>query len=103
TGTEITAHTWNAVGRLKGRDAVLAESAILLTAHLDHLGGNGPGADPIFNGADDDASGSAAVLELAEALAKGKRPKRTVIFAWFGSEEAGGYGARYFVERPPVP
>ncbi len=76
---------------------------ILLTAHLDHLGGNGTGADKIFNGADDDASGSAAVLELAEALAKGKRPKRTVIFAWFGSEEAGGYGARYFVERPPVP
>jgi Zn-dependent M28 family amino/carboxypeptidase len=43
------------------------------------------------------------VLELAEALANGKRLKRTVIFAWFGSEEAGGYGARYFVERPPVP
>ena len=103
TGTEVKAHTWNAVGRLKGRDAVLAESAVLLTAHLDHLGGNGPGADPIFNGADDDASGSAAELELAEALAKGKRPKRTIIFAWFGSEEAGGYGARYFVERPPLP
>jgi Zn-dependent M28 family amino/carboxypeptidase len=81
----------------------MSNDAILLTAHLDHLGGNGAAADKIFNGADDDASGSAAVLELAEALAKGKRTKRTLIFAWFGSEEAGGYGARYFVERPPVP
>ena len=102
-GTEVASHTWNAVGRLTGRDAAMTNDVILLTAHLDHLGGNGTGADKIFNGADDDASGSAAVLELAEALAKGKRPKRTVIFAWFGSEEAGGYGARYFVERPPVP
>ena len=103
TGSDVKSHTWNAVGRLTGRDAAAADQVILLTAHLDHLGGNGTGADPIFNGADDDASGSAAVLELAEALAKGKRPKRTIVFAWFGSEEAGGYGARYFVERPPAP
>ena len=95
--------TWNALGQLKGSDAALAGSVVLLTAHLDHLGGNGPDADPIFNGADDDASGSTAVLALAEALATGTRPKRTLMFAWFGSEEAGGYGARYFVERPPVP
>ena len=59
--------------------------------------------DTIFNGADDDASGSVAVLELAEQLAKGRRPKRTVIFAWFGSEESGGYGARHFIDAPPVP
>jgi aminopeptidase YwaD len=103
SGTEVKGQTWNAVGRLKGRDAAMANDVVLLTAHLDHLGGNGTGADPIFNGADDDASGSTALLELAEALAKGKRPKRTVVFAWFGSEEAGGYGARYFVERPPAP
>ncbi len=50
----------------------MVNEVILLTAHLDHLGGNGTGADQIFNGADDDASGSAAVLELAEALAKGQ-------------------------------
>jgi Peptidase family M28 len=103
TGSEVTSHTWNAVGQLKGSDASMAGEVILLTAHLDHLGGAGTGADKIFNGADDDASGSAAVLELAEELAKGKRPKRTLMFAWFGSEEAGGYGARYFVARPPVP
>ena len=82
---------------------------ILLTAHLDHLGNRPPaagapaGGDTIFNGADDDASGSVAVLELAEALSKGRRPKRTVIFTWFGSEESGGYGAGHFLEHPPVP
>jgi Zn-dependent M28 family amino/carboxypeptidase len=59
--------------------------------------------DRIYNGADDDASGSIAVLTLAEALAKGPRLKRTLVFAWFGSEEVGGYGARYFVEKPVVP
>ena len=101
-------HTWNAVGKLSGRDTRQAADAILLTAHLDHLGNRAPrpgaaAADTIFNGADDDASGSVAVLELAEALSKGRRPKRTIIFAWFGSEEAGGYGATHFLEHPPVP
>lgn len=99
----ITAYTWNAIGQLKGSDPAAAADVILLTAHLDHLGARGTGPDPIYNGADDDASGSVAVLELAETLARGPRPKRTVMFAWFGSEEAGGYGARLFVERPPVP
>jgi Zn-dependent M28 family amino/carboxypeptidase len=58
--------------------------------------------DNIFNGADDDASGSTAVLELAEALATGK-PKAHGSFRLFGSEEIGGWGARYFQEHPPVP
>ena len=44
-----------------------------------------------------------AVLELMEALATGTRPKRTLMFTWFGSEESGGYGARFFIDRPPVP
>jgi hypothetical protein len=95
--------TWNALGQLKGSDPRMADEVILLTAHLDHLGVRGTGPDTIYNGADDDASGSTAVLELAEALAKGPRPKRTVVFAWFGSEEAGGFGARHFLEVPPVP
>ena len=98
--------TWNAIGRLTGRDPVLAKEVILLTAHLDHLGNRSSskaGEDTIHNGADDDASGCVAVLELMEALASGTRPKRTVVFTWFGSEESGGYGARSFINRPPVP
>jgi hypothetical protein len=96
-------HTWNALGQLVGTDRSRSHEVILLTAHLDHLGVRGTGPDTIYHGADDDASGTTAVLELAEALAKGSRPKRTVIFAWFGSEEAGGFGARHFVNDPPVP
>jgi Peptidase family M28 len=105
----VIAHTWNALGRLTGRTKTRADEVILLTAHLDHLGNralaNAPesGPDTIFNGADDDASGSVAVLELAEALAKGRRPRRTIVFAWFGSEESGGAGASRFIDAPPVP
>ena len=95
--------TWNAIAQLKGRDPSLSADVILLSAHLDHLGIRGTGPDTIFNGADDDASGSTAVLELAQAIASGPRPKRTVMFAWFGSEEAGGFGARDFLAHPPVP
>ena len=100
----IEAVTTNVIGILRGSDPKLSKETILLSAHLDHLGvrANMPG-DNIFNGADDDASGVTAVLELAEALAKGEKPKRTVVFALFGSEEIGGYGARYFQEHPPVP
>lgn len=100
-------NTWNAIGRLPGSDRSRASEVILLSAHLDHLGsrlaGAAAGADTIYNGADDDASGCVAVLQLAEALARGPRPHRTIIFTWFGSEEAGGHGARWFIERPPVP
>jgi Zn-dependent M28 family amino/carboxypeptidase len=76
----------------------------MLSAHLDHLGVNESlSGDKIFNGADDDASGCVAVLELARALAAGKRPRRTIYFVCFGSEERGGYGARYFSSHSPVP
>lgn len=97
--------TWNAIATLPGSDPKLKGEVILLTAHLDHLGmlrvpKNG---DSIFNGADDDASGTTAVLNLARMLAAGKPPKRTVVFALFGSEELGGYGARGFLAHPPVP
>ena len=100
--TTAPGRTYNALGQLKGSDPTMAAQVILLTAHLDHLGVRSGAADPIFNGADDDASGSTAVLELAEAIAKGPRPKRTVMFAWFGSEESGGFGARDFLEHPLV-
>jgi len=100
--------TWNALGMLRGSDPTAAKEVILLTAHLDHLGlGNPVNGDGIFNGADDDASGTTAVLELARALSEnakqGSRPKRTILFVLFGSEELGGYGNAYFLEHPPVP
>ena len=101
-----TSHTWNAMGRLTGSSPADATDVILLSAHLDHIGSRpsaDPKADTINNGADDDASGSVAVLELAEALAMGPRPKRTIVFAWFGSEESGGFGARHFIDVPPMP
>ena len=100
-----TGSTWNAVGRLTGSEPTPARDVIVLSAHLDHLGARAPvpGTDTIYNGADDDASGMVAVMMLAEALAKGLRPKRTLVFALFGSEERGGFGAGYFVDLPVVP
>jgi len=96
------AATWNVIGVLRGSDP--NGEAIMLSAHLDHLGTNEGGTgDIIFNGADDDASGCVAVLEMARALASGKRPRRTVYFICFGSEERGGHGARYFIDHSPVP
>ncbi len=98
------ATTTNVVAIIPGTDRKLAKETILLSAHLDHLGvREGMTGDNLFNGADDDASGVVAVLEIAEALAKGKKPKRTVVFALFGSEEIGGWGARHFQEHPPMP
>ena len=99
--------TWNTLALLRGTDAgpapVAVKEVILLTAHQDHLGvGNPVNGDSIFNGADDDASGTTAVLELARALSKGPRPKRSILFVLFGSEELGGYGNQYFLDHPPV-
>src|SRR5215831_7583411 len=80
--------TRNVIGILPGRDPNLKNQVILLTAHLDHLGiGKPVDGDNIYNGADDDASGCVAVLELALVLSQGPRPRRTVIFTFFGSEE----------------
>jgi len=82
----------------------LKDQIILLTAHMDHLGAGKPvDGDNIYNGADDDASGCVAVLQLARALAHEKAPKRTVLFVFFGSEETGGQGNQYFLQHPPVP
>lgn len=98
-----TSFTWNAVGKITGSDPSSADSVIVLSAHLDHVGERGDGPDRVYNGADDDASGTVAVLELARALAAGPGTRRTVIFALFGSEEAGGFGAGYFVDLPVIP
>jgi Peptidase family M28 len=102
--SEEKGYTWNTIGILRGGDPSLQHAAILFSAHLDHLGiGTPVNGDEIYNGADDDASGTAAVLEIARVLGKGPRPRRTVIFALFGSEEMGGLGSTYFREHPPLP
>ena len=104
TESSDTSATWNAVGVLRGSDPRAAAEVIMLSAHLDHLGVNEAlTGDKIFNGADDDASGCVAVLELARVLGSGKRPKRTIYFVCFGSEERGGVGSQYFIAHPPVP
>lgn len=97
-------HTRNVVAKLSGTDPAHEHDVILLTAHLDHLGIRRPvRGDAIYNGADDDASGTTAVLELARSLAAEPKPRRTVIFALFGSEEKGALGSIYFRAHPPVP
>jgi aminopeptidase YwaD len=94
--------TYNAIGYLEGSDP--SSGTILLTAHLDHLGIRKPvNGDAIYNGANDDAAGTTAVLELAHALAAGPRLRRNVLFVCYGSEEAGELGSTYFGEHPPVP
>lgn len=96
-------NTWNAIAILRGTGP--ANEVVLLTAHLDHLGigpANAAG-DTIYNGADDDASGTTAVLTLAHALAIGPRLRRTIVFALFGSEELGGFGNAAFLAHPPIP
>jgi Zn-dependent M28 family amino/carboxypeptidase len=97
-------NTRNVIGVLHGSDAKLKDEVVLLTAHLDHLGmRDGATGDNIYNGADDDASGCVAVLQLARALAQKQAPRRTVMFVFFGSEETGGQGDLYFLQHPPVP
>lgn len=90
----------NIVAKLPGTDPELKEEYIVLHAHLDHLGLNSRGQ--VMNGADDNASGSAAVLEIAEALAT-KPTKRSFLFILFTGEEKGTLGSEWFVNHLPVP
>lgn len=99
TVTEERSQTTNAIGYLKGSDP--AAGTLLFSAHLDHLGKRPDGT--IMYGANDDASGTTAVLEIAKALASGKQPRRSILFVAYGSEEIGGYGSTYFAEHSPVP
>ncbi len=94
----------NVLGVIRGSDPVLRDSVILVDAHYDHLGiGPAVNGDSIYNGADDDASGVVAVLEIAKALAAGPAPKRTVIFAATTGEEVGLLGTRWYIEHPVAP
>ncbi len=94
----------NVIGILHGRDRRLRNEYVLLSAHMDGLGVGRPvDGDSIYNGADDNASGTAAILEVAQAMsALESPPKRSVIFLATSGEERGMLGSSWFVEHPPV-
>lgn len=100
--------TQNVVALLHGRDPVLRNQYVVIGAHFDHLGTSTTGAldpdarDAVRLGADDNASGTAAVLELARILAS-TPPRRSILFVNFSGEEQGTLGSEYFVEHTPVP
>lgn len=105
SNTEIIP-TQNVVAVWEGSDPVLKAEYVALGAHYDHVGTGCPpaGEDRICNGADDDGSGTTALLGMAEALSKAPvRPKRSILFVWHAGEEKGLWGSRYFVEYPTVP
>ena len=94
----------NVVAILEGSDPKLKDEYVLFTAHMDHIGITPGRPDSINNGADDDASGTVGVVELAEAFSQpGARPKRSVIFVTVSGEEKGLWGSDYLAAHPPVP
>jgi len=94
----------NVVGVIRGSDPALAGEAVVIGAHFDHVGvGPAVGGDSIYNGADDDGSGTVAVLEIARALARGPAPARSVVVLLSTGEEAGLLGTRWYMEHPVVP
>ena len=95
----------NVVGIIEGSDPTLKDEYVVFSAHMDHIGIGSPNAegDSINNGADDDASGTTAILELAEAYASlATKPKRSMIFLAVSGEEKGLWGSEYFANNPPV-
>lgn len=102
--------TWNVVAMLDGNDPVLKDEYLVIGAHKDHLGMGGPNTGSrkpdtvaVHNGADDNASGTAAMIEIAEKMSwQQDSLRRSVIFVAFGAEEMGLLGSKYFVENPPV-
>ncbi len=117
--------THNVVGIVEGSDPVLKNTYVAFGAHYDHVGyadievvrgdaaprrARAPGRvtegaidDRIWNGADDDGSGTVGLMALARAFAEGPRPKRSLLFVWHTGEEAGRYGSLYFADYPVVP
>jgi hypothetical protein len=94
-------NSMNVLGYIEGSDPELKNEAVVIGAHLDHLGRRG---DYIFNGADDDGSGSVGVMEIAEAFARNPvKPKRSVVFALWTGEEKGLLGSRFYVAHPAIP
>jgi Zn-dependent M28 family amino/carboxypeptidase len=96
----------NVVGILEGSDPELRDEYVVFSGHMDHVGIGAPDAngDSIFNGADDDASGTVAVIEIAEAMASlATRPRRSMLFLLVSGEEKGLWGSEYYAENPTVP
>jgi hypothetical protein len=94
----------NVVGLLRGSDPVLKDTYVLVTAHYDHVGIKPGEGDTIYNGANDDGSGTVSVIELASALAAMKpRPRRSIVFMTFYGEEKGLVGSRYYGQHPIFP
>jgi Zn-dependent M28 family amino/carboxypeptidase len=95
----------NIVGVLRGSDPALRDEYVVVTAHYDHVGiGRPVDGDSIYNGADDDASGTAALIWIAETLAALEtRPARSIVFAAVTGEEMGLLGTRWYITDPPVP
>ena len=103
-----TQYTRNVVGIVEGNDAQLKNTYVAFGAHYDHIGytqgvlPNGA-TDRIFNGADDDGSGTTTLIGIARAFALGPKTKRSLLFVWHAGEERGLYGSRYFADYPAVP
>ncbi len=95
----------NVAAVIRGRDPELRDTAVMLTAHYDHIGMKAQGeGDRIFNGANDDASGVAAMIEIAETLARlPQKPRRSILFVAFFGEERGSLGAKHYVRHPVFP
>ncbi len=95
--------TANLVGAVQGTDPVIGSEVVVIGAHVDHLGKD-PSTGEIFRGADDNASGTAVMMELARAVVlTGLKPARTLVFAGFNAEEVGLIGSCRYVEQPPWP
>ena len=92
----------NIIGYIEGSDPVLKNEAVIFTAHYDHVGKDAAGS--IYNGANDNASGSVGLLNIAAAFsALDRKPARSVIFLWTTGEEEGLHGSTYYTENPPFP
>ncbi|MGH7555175.1 MAG: M28 family peptidase [Longimicrobiales bacterium] len=101
--TEGLHRPYNVVAMLEGGDPALRNEYITIASHLDGaVGRTALNGDSIYNAADDNATGSAATLAMAEQMMNAPRPKRSIIFIWDSGEERGLWGTRRFVHRPPV-
>ena len=100
---EETVMTRNVIAILPGSDPKLKSEYVAIGSHYDHVGVAASGTDQIFNGADDDGSGTVAMIEIAHALSRGKTSKRSILFIWHAGEEKGLWGSEYFTSHPTVP